>query len=117
MTEKKRLIQHAVRPFFVRKVHDLEFATVLKLGSNVAMLEHDFLVMLSHETIASKECSEVNRLCQSIIWCRTRSDIATQEKLDSCANMQKRKCQEDGRTDDAGKKSKEQDQKRFWIYN
>lgn len=82
---------------------------MLKLGSNAAMLEHD--VVPSHKTIANKAFSEVNTLRQAIIRSRTRSDMATQEKLDSCANMQKRKHQEDGTTDDTRKKSTEQDLK------
>jgi hypothetical protein len=106
---EKRITQHAGGSFFVRKFHNLDFVTVLQLGSDVTRLEYD--VVPSHETIANKECSEVNTLRQSIMRCRTRSDIAAQEKVDSCANVQKRKRQEDGTTDDTGKTSKEQDRK------
>jgi hypothetical protein len=90
--------------FGVRKFHNLEFLTVLELGNHIFTLEHD--VVPSHETIAQQDCSEVKRLRQSITQCRTRREVSTKEKLASSANMQKRKRQEDGRADDAGKTSK-----------
>ena len=88
---EKRITQYDAG-FSVRKFYNLDFVTVLELGS--VMLEHD--VVASRETIAQQDCAEVKMLV----------------KLDSSANMQKRRRQEDGTTDDStGKKSKEQDRK------
>jgi hypothetical protein len=108
---EKRLAQHAGgSSFVVRKFHNLLFATVLKLGSNVAILPSG--VVPSHETIAHKHCSEVDALRQSTARCRTRSDASrAQETADITHMGQKRRHQEDGRAADAGKKSKVQDRK------
>jgi hypothetical protein len=107
---EKRLTQYAGGSFFVRKFNDLEFVTVLKLGSNVVALEHD--VVPSHETIAQQDCSKVNELRQSIIRCRTRSEVSTQDKLDTTKTAKKSTHQQDGRTANApGNKSREQDRK------
>jgi hypothetical protein len=94
----------------VRKFHDIDFVTVLQLGSDVTTLEHD--VVPSNETIAPKHCCEVDMLRESIVRCRTRSDVlSTQEKLDSANVGKKRRPQGDGRAADASKKSKVQDRK------
>jgi hypothetical protein len=108
---EKRLAQHAGgSSFVVRKFNNLLFATVLKLGSNVAMLPSD--VVPSHETIAQKHWSEVDALRQSTMRCRTRNDMSrAHETVDSANIGQKRGRQEDGRAADAGKKSKVQDRK------
>jgi hypothetical protein len=108
---EKRLVQHAGgSSFVVRKFNNLLFATVLKLGSNVAMLPSD--VVPSHETIAQKHWSEVDALRQSTMRCRTRNDMSRAHETADSANMgQKRRRQEDGRAVDAGKKSKAQDRK------
>jgi hypothetical protein len=96
--------------FSVRKFHNVEFLTVLELASHILTLNHD--IVPCHNTIAQQDCSEVNRLRQSITRCRTRSEVSTQEKLDdTSANVQKRRRQEDGSVDDAGETSKEQNRK------
>jgi hypothetical protein len=107
---EKRITQYAGGSFFVRKFHDIDFVTVLQLGSDVTTLEHD--VVPSNETIAPKHCCEVDMLRESIVRCRTRSDVlSTQEKLDSANMGKKRRPQGDGRAADASKKSKVQDRK------
>jgi hypothetical protein len=96
--------------FSVRKFHNVEFLTVLELASHILTLNHD--IVPCHNTIAQQDCSEVNRLRQSITRCGTRSEVSTQEKLDdTSANVQKRRRQEDGSVDDAGETSKEQNRK------